>query len=326
MVLDRYGISIESTDDSGWRVKADLVGTSKHVNGLRLRTRFFVMHNPKAGPAARDLYHATLLRLQALGASLEVLETTRHGEGMKAAADAARSGRYDAIVAAGGDGTVHDAAEGLIGSSTPLGIIPIGTANVFAREINLPRSPAQLAKALLEGATRNIAVGEANGRPFLFVVGVGFDAEAVRIFERESTRKWGQAGYLWPILRALLAYEDRSIRVVTPKGDAEGQWIVVTRTRRYAGDFVLAPRAELETAAFHVVCLRGSGPWTRARQLAALALGRLDHDPEVSLEVTDRVRIEGDKTIPVEIDGEVLGELPLEIGIHPERLAVIIPS
>jgi diacylglycerol kinase family enzyme len=254
-----------------------------------------------------------------------VVETTRHGEGMKAAADAARNGRFDAILAAGGDGTVHDAAEGLIGSSTPLGIIPMGTANVLAREINLPRTPVQLAEALLEGAIRNIAVGQVNGRPFLFVVGVGFDAEAVRLFERESTRKWGQAGYLWPIARALLFYKGRSIRAVTPRGVTAGQWILILRTKRYAGDFMVAPGANLEVAAFHVVRIQGGGLWTRIRQLSALALGRLSQDPEVSIEVTDRAIVEGDRTIPVEIDGEALGELPLQIGIHPERLAVIFP-
>jgi len=283
------------------------------------------MHNPKAGSSTRDLYTGTLRRLRVLGARVEVLETAQHGDSAKAVADAARSGRFDAILAAGGDGTVHHAVEGLIGSSTPLGIIPMGTANVFARELRLPRSPGQLAKALLEGTAREIAVGQVNGRPFLFVVGVGFDAEAVRIFERESTRKWGQAGYAWPIARALFSYRDKPVRVLSPSGAAEGQWILVTRTKHYAGEFVLAPRASLEEPALHVLRMRGNGPLTRARQLSALALGHLAHDPGVTVEITDRVRLEGDSTIPVEIDGEALGELPLDIGIHPDRLMVIFP-
>ena len=69
---------------------------------------------------------------------------------MTAAADAARSGRFDAVVAAGGDGTVHDAAEGLLGQSMPLGIIPTGTGNVFAQELDLPRLPDELAGLLKE--------------------------------------------------------------------------------------------------------------------------------------------------------------------------------
>ena len=146
------------------------------------------------------------------------METARHGEGMKAAAEAAQSGSFDAVVAAGGDGTVHDAAEGLVGHPTPLGIIPMGTGNVFARELNLPRSPDGLARTLLDGNARAIPVGKVNGRPFLFVVGVGFDAEAVRLFENEGNRTLGRGGTSSRSSRALIpsgsivACEDRQRR------------------------------------------------------------------------------------------------------------------
>ena len=112
-----------------------------------LRDRFFVIHNPNAGQSARRLYHDVLGRLRTAGCSVEVMTTARHGQGMTAAAEAARSGEFDAVVAAGGDGTVHDVAEGLAGSSTPLGVIPMGTGNILARELNLSRTAADLAKA-----------------------------------------------------------------------------------------------------------------------------------------------------------------------------------
>jgi diacylglycerol kinase (ATP) len=290
-----------------------------------LRTRFFIIHNPNAGRTARQLYDATLSRLKGLGARTEIVETTRHGEGMMAAADAARSESFDAVVAAGGDGTVHDTVEGLVGHSTPLGIIPMGTGNVFAREVNLPRSPDELARTLLDGQARAIPVGQVNGRPFLFVIGVGFDAEAVRLFESEGTRELGRVGYVRPVLRALFSYKDRSLRVKTDKGEAEAQWIIVTRIKRYAGNLMLAPNADLHQARFYVLPMKGSGPLNRIRQLAALAVGILHHDPGVRVEPTTWVKIDGDPVVPVQIDGEILGELPLEISFHPERLRVILP-
>ena len=167
-----------------------------------MRARFFIIHNPNAGPVGRRLYHAILTRIRHAGACAEIVETARHGEGMKAVAEAAQSESFDAVVAAGGDGTVHDAAQGLVGRSTPLGIIPMGTGNVFARELNLPSSPDGLARTLLRGDARAIPVGQVNGRPFLFVVGIGFDAEAVRLFEKEGNRTMGRAGYVWPVLRS----------------------------------------------------------------------------------------------------------------------------
>lgn len=253
------------------------------------------------------------------------METARHGEGMRAAAEAAQSGSFDAVVAAGGDGTVHDAAEGLVGHSTPLGIIPMGTGNVFARELNLPRSPDELARTLLDGEARAIPVGRVNGRPFLFVVGVGFDAEAVRLFESEGNRKLRRVGYVWPVLRALLSHRDRSLRVRTARGETEAQWVIVTRIKHYAGNLVLVPQADLHQVHFYVLRIVGSGPLNRIRQLSALALGLLRYDPGVCLESANWVRIDGAPAVPVQIDGEVLGALPLEIGLHPKHLRLIFP-
>ena len=289
-----------------------------------MRTRLLIIHNPNAGPTARQLYRATLSRLKHLGARTEIVETTRHGEGMTAAADAAQSGRFDAVVAAGGDGTVHDVAEGLVGQSTPLGIIPMGTGNVFARELNLPRSPDELATMLLDGEVRAIPIGQVNGRPFLFVVGVGFDAEAVRLFESEGTRQLGQIGFVWPVLRALFSHDDRSLRVRTDRGEANAQWVIVTRVKRYAGNFMLAPDADLREPLLYVLSIKGVGPLSRIRQLAALAVGVLSRDPAVHLESATSLRIDGDRRVPVQIDGEELGELPLEVSIHPQRLRIIL--
>lgn len=110
-----------------------------------MRTRFFIVHNPNAGMQTRRFYQGVLSCLARSGCSIEVVETAHRGEGVAASAAAARSGRFDAIVAAGGDGTVHDVAQGLLGHAIPFGIVPVGTANVFAREIGLPRSPKKLA-------------------------------------------------------------------------------------------------------------------------------------------------------------------------------------
>jgi diacylglycerol kinase family enzyme len=170
-----------------------------------------------------------------------------------------------------------------------------------------------------------IPVGQVNGRPFLFVVGVGFDAEAVRVFESEGSRTLGRAGYIWPVLRALVSHQDPLLRVRTDRGEAQAQWVIVTRIKHYAGRLVLVPQADLYQPFFYVLRLAGSGPFNRLRQLSTLALGLLRYDPGVHIEAATSVRIEGNRSVPIQIDGEVLGELPLEINIHPKRLRLIFP-
>ena len=118
-----------------WRASvasAKILGAHQQFEECSVRTRFFILHNLNAGRVARHLFHATVARMRRAGAYTEIVETTRHGEGMRATTEAAQSGNFDALVAAGGDGTAHDAAEGLVGHSMPLGIIPMGTGNVFA--------------------------------------------------------------------------------------------------------------------------------------------------------------------------------------------------
>jgi diacylglycerol kinase (ATP) len=289
-----------------------------------MRYRFFILHNPNAGAAARRNYNRILALLSDRGASLECVETSRHGEGMRAAAQAAVSERFDAIVAAGGDGTVHDVA-GLLGTPVPLGIVPMGTANVFAREVGLQRSPERVVSTLMNGKVGTIPIGQINGQPVLFVVGVGFDAEAVRQFETAGTRKLGQAGFVGPIVRALFSQGNRSLQVASNRGESVAEWVIITRAQRYAGGFILCMDAGLTQTKFHVLRFMGRSPLVRLRQLSALACGLVRFDPGVSIEVADWVRVEGDADTPVQVDGEMLGALPVEISLHSQRLQLIFP-
>jgi diacylglycerol kinase (ATP) len=291
-----------------------------------MRRTFFILHNPNAGRSARRHYHSTLTLLREAGAHAKVVETSRHGEGMRLTARAACSANLDAIVAAGGDGTVHDAAEGLLGTSTPLGIIPMGTANVFAREVGLPRTPERVANTLLYGTAQAIPVGQINGRPFLFVVGIGFDAEAVAHFEASGSRQLGQAGLVGPVMRALVSHSDSVMHVTTDKGRSEAQWVIVTRVPRYAGGLLLSREANITQTKFYVVRFGGHGPLVRLRQLSALACGLIRYDPAVTIEAAEWVRIDSDTPIPVQVDGELLGTLPVEITMHPQQLRLILPT
>ena len=119
--------------------------------------------------------------------SVEVAETSRRGHASRLAQGAAASG-VDVVVVLGGDGTVNEAANGLAGSSTALGVLPGGSTNVFARTIGCPNDPieatGQLLAALSRRSIRRVGLGSANGRYFLFHAGIGFDAAVVEQVER----------------------------------------------------------------------------------------------------------------------------------------------
>jgi diacylglycerol kinase family enzyme len=152
---------------------------------------------------------------------------------------------------------------------------------------------------------RTIPVGAINGRLFLFVSGVGFDAEAVRLCEEKGSRKFGRAGFVWPVARALFTHQDRLLSVETDRGKTEAQWVVITRAKRYAANLMLAPEADLHRPTFFVLKMTGHGALVRMCQLAALATGCLRYVQGVTLEPANWVRIDGDQSTPVKIDGEV---------------------
>jgi diacylglycerol kinase (ATP) len=279
---------------------------------------------PQSWRPARQLFDRVLSRLSDSGASCEIVETLNHVEGLAIARTAARSGCFDAIVAAGGDGTVHDVAEGALDHETPLRIIPLGTANVFAREVGLPQLPEELAETLLHGPARTIPVGEVNGRPFLFVVGVGFDAAAVRrLAGRARPRTRRIRGARAPcasfasgsfVAGANGRYGDGGAMGDCHKNEALCRGSDAGTRRRSSG------------TQLHVLCMKGRSPLPRLAQLTAFAAGYLRLGPSVTLVTAKQVRIDGDRQTLVQVDGEALGELLLDINTSTKKLALIFPQ
>jgi len=285
-----------------------------------------IVSNPSSGASNQNKLQNVVLLLRNEGAKVEQLTTTSHGEGGKVAGEAANSGRFDVVVAAGGDGTIHDVACGLIGTRCPLGIIPMGTANVFAREIGLDFSASGLADTLLSGTVQSIPVGRVNGEIFLFVVGIGFDAAALEYFESGNHRWLGIGGFVPPVLRALVATPSVPLTVTIDGKSHTAHWVIVTRVAHYAAKILLAPEASLTDEKLHVVMFSGDNMLVRMRQLAAMLTGMLKFDPEVTILPCNQLLIEANQPAPVQIDGEAKGILPLAIGIHPTRLNVIFPN
>ena len=291
------------------------------------RRRLFIITNPRTGRGKR----AKLLRICQLlhesGAEVEMAISARRGEGTRLARRAIESGLFDAVVAAGGDGTAHDVARGLVGSDVPLGVIPLGTANVLAREIGMEFTPRMVAQTLLLGPARAIRVGMANEEPFLFVVGIGFDAEAVRHFESGGHRRFGMGGLAPPVLWALASERGRPLQVEvdgTPMMTAH--WVIVTRVPHYAARIRLCDKTSLFDDRLCAVLFRGSGAALRLRQLAAMLTGMLPHEPSVSIVRARRLMIAGEEKVPVQMDGESTGRLPLNISLSDERIRLIFAA
>lgn len=290
-----------------------------------MRRRFYIVLNPTAGVPRRGFLTAVVDGLAARGATATVVEhadATLVGGAVRSAI-----GHYDAIVAAGGDGTIRQVAAALGNADVPLGIVPLGTGNVFAREIGLARNPAAVVQTLLDGAEVDIRGARANGAPFYLMAGVGFDARTVAALDQGWKRRIGRAAYGQAVLRAWQAPADELVVEIDDTTFA-ANWLIVTNARHYGGSFVLSPRRSIFTSGLEAVLIRAADRQRLFEQLVRLALGRLttDDNSHVTTVPAKRLRIRSSSAVPVQIDGDKYATTPLTIDADGPQLRLIVPG
>lgn len=236
----------------------------------------------------------------------------------------------DVIVAAGGDGTVNEIVDGLTarkaGHEIPaIAFLPLGTANVLAWELGLPRSPRELVRLIEANETLQVRPGIANGRRIILMASVGLDARAVAAVKTATKRVIGGGAYLLAALTAL-RQAPPCYQVNVDGRDFNARTVIISRARRYGGPFSLTPDAGLETETLQIVMMRSYGLVSALRYAVALALGRLHQLDDVTVVPGRKVTTDGPRGEPVQIDGDIVTHLPLEICMDKQTVSFLIPE
>ncbi|MCC6417546.1 MAG: diacylglycerol kinase family lipid kinase, partial [Gemmataceae bacterium] len=201
--------------------------------------------NPKAGSPTRAHVIDGIVKAAAdLGWQVTVFETLGPNDATRLAREAVREG-YPVVLVAGGDGTLNEAIQALAGTDAILGAIPLGTMNVWVRELGLPLDPIEAVRQLLQGPVFRIDLGRLNGRYFLLMAGLGFDAEAVHAIQGETKRRFGPVAFLAAGLVAALRPGGTRLRVRADGKTFETNAALVTvgNTRLWAGAVKITHRA-----------------------------------------------------------------------------------
>lgn len=240
---------------------------------------------------------------------IDVRVTRAPGEAAALAA-AAQSEGATAIIAAGGDGTLNEVVNGVAPSDTPIGLIPLGTANVFARELGLPLRPRAAWDCIRDGTIRRVDLGfiERAGqrRYFVQLAGIGFDAAAVR------AARWEQKKRLGP-----LAYVLAGLQVLRQPHCPPA--ILIGNGRYYGGPFRVFPHAQLTDGKLDICIFERPG----LHLLGHILTGRHLLRPDVRYFQTDSFEHDGE--LWVEVDGELAGTTPVRLGVLPQALRVLAP-
>ena len=286
-----------------------------------------VIFNPTAGRRRAHALWQVLDVMSANGMRMELAETHWAGHATELARDAAAAGTR-LIVAAGGDGTIAEVANGLAGSGAHLGIIPLGTANVLAHELALPFSPRAVAAALAFGRTCMLWPGIAQGpgmkRLFVQMLGVGLDAQVVHGISPSLKRLLGKGAYVAQTVREMGRYRYPRLRLRLDGAETEAASVIVSKGRLYAGRFMLAPGADACQPGFSVALFERYGTAAALMYGAALPLNLLPRMPGLQIRSAMAVEILGNGSVAAQADGDPAGETPVSISNAPVPIAVVV--
>lgn len=285
-----------------------------------------IVFNPVAGRRRASLLWRVLDVLVANGVRLDLAETHCPGHAEALAREAVANGET-MVVAAGGDGTIAEVANGLMGSTARLGVIPLGTANVLAHELALPFAPRAVAAALAFKRTKLLWPGLANGaggtRLFVQMLGVGFDAHVVHTLPVGLKRVFGKGAYVLQSLHALLHYDFAPIRLRLDGVETSAASVIVSKGVLYGGTYRLAADAVPGEPGFSVVLFDHSGPAAALLYGAALPLNLLGRAPGVRHVRATRIDFIGNARAPAQADGDAAGTVPLNVVDAPGPIAVV---
>ena len=237
---------------------------------------------------------------------------------------------FDTVAAAGGDGTVSAVANGLIGTDARLGIIPLGTANVLARELGIPLALAD-ACALLHGpnATTHIDAMKVKGKHYFTQIGIGVDAVMIRDTTVEHKRWLGNGAYVWTAATRFIGFQPHRFSIAADDRRARPRALqVVLANSGSLGTSGLrrGPDVEVDDGKIEVCILRAQTLLNFLSVGWSVVRGRHKEDRNIQFLPAERaVAVHTDRPLPVQGDGEVIGETPLEVQVVPHALPVVVP-
>lgn len=289
------------------------------------RRTALLLLNPMARGAQRIDARKALLRLDEWGVAAEARIPASAAESVEIARAAAHAG-VEILFVAGGDGSLRLAAGAIAGSRTALATLPAGTANVLAKELGVPTQWEHAVDLHMLGRTVNMDLGRANGEPFLLMAGIGWDAEIASHVKLGLKKRLGAAAYMVEALKALPGLHPGTVEMSIDGENITGQWglIVVSNTRLYGGLVHFTPEAVANDGQLDLCALgprqRGQG----ARLGLKLIRGKLgdgDYILRHGLRELD-IHTPG---LAVQVDGDVIGETPMNICVEPGAVVVSVP-
>lgn len=311
-----------------------------------------IIGNPVAGGGSKKKILHALDIFKEKGFSVELLLTEKKGDA-ELFAKKLTNKLSTLVIAAGGDGTYNEVANGLVNSNTTMAILPVGTTSVLAKELKMPYKIPRAIDFILNGKEQIVHLGliKSLNKPdykkyFLLMTGIGFDAEAVFGVNEKIKKYTGKGGYILSGLNVLLKYNPRLIEItlydeeIIKKSTSEsflhdnhlnqkalslqGYLAIIGKAASYGGDFKITPHARLTEPVFYIFISHSKSRTSVIKHFAGIATGMHLRYSDISYIKAAKVRISGNSR--VQIDGDYFGTTPVIVEVAPNSLKLIMRS
>jgi YegS/Rv2252/BmrU family lipid kinase len=288
----------------------------RRLTGMKQRTtdRF---------PEFRPLLGKMQAALKTFRIDAEIIKCRNSAEASSKAVQCVRAGA-DLVIAAGGDGTINSVLNGLAGSPTALGVVPLGTANVLATALRIPVEIRSACQLIAQGEIRTFDLGTANGRWFSIIAGIGLDAYVAQRADSKLKKTFGGAAYLMVGLVDLFRYRFRPIELsIDSMPRARTGYLVLVCNSGHHGGVMIAPDARMHDGLLDVVVFKSKSFYSIAQYLWKIWKGSLPDVATIEYFKGKIIEISAKGRHHVQVDGEYIGRTPVRIEVKPDALKVV---
>lgn len=297
---------------------------------MRKKEKWVFIVNPTSGGGyGKEILPEVQKRVGKQGISAAFVQTEYHGHATEIASKFLAEG-FTHFIAVGGDGTMNEVAEALIGNtSLTLGLIPAGTGNDFIQILGFPdRFSDRHWDLLFQQPSTLMDVGMVNGKHFLNGMGLGFDAQVAAenyVEPGKLARGTGKSKYIWHILKTLLFYREMKVNIKAGDSNIDADCFINTIAvgRRFAGSFYLTPKAIANDGLLDVCMIRKLKLPQRLKILTMVPKGTHVNDPKVNYYQTDKIRVSFKQKVPYHVDGELFFDTIFDVHVIPSAVNII---
>lgn len=295
-----------------------------------MKSSVILINNPIAKKSSKNKIRQACSIFSAKGFSVKVLVTKQKGDAEEFARNSLRE-NPDMIVAAGGDGTINEIVNGMVGSKIPFAIIPLGTTNVLAKEIGIPENIKSAVEIAIQNHFKKISLGKITlaeslymTRYFVLMAGIGYDGETVYNINNNLKKITGKGAYIFSGIKTLLKWDKKDLNFSANGKKYFSNSAIIGKASKYGGNFRVTPDVKLTDSFFQIALFKGSSRLDMLRYIKGIITGRLLKMEDVEFIKAKDIYVEG--SAHIQIDGDYFGRTPARFGIAENALNLIYPA